>query len=245
MPVLIPGEVYRDDIDGKQRLWRYMDLPKFMDMIEHHTLFFPRADKFDDKYEGAFTSSLKERIEDSYRKNKIDSTIDEFKTKLRERVFISCWHKGIHDSMAMWKIYGDPTSGVAVTTWVKRLEDILKKHKHYQISETYIFDVKYINHWQDPYIDIKPYSRIFSYKLKAYTYENELRVVIDTFHNTFNERPPAEYGLKIDIDVEKLIRSIIIAPNAPKWFFELIQDIVKRYNLKIPVRRSKLSFKPL
>jgi len=115
-----------------------MDLPKFMEMIENNNLFFTRADKFEDKYEGAFTSKLKQRIEDSFWINKIDSTFDEFKTKLRERVFINCWHKGVHDSMAMWKIYGDPTSGVAITTWVKRLEDTLKKHNYYQNSETYI-----------------------------------------------------------------------------------------------------------
>ncbi len=216
-----------------------------MEMIEHKNIIFTRADKFEDKYEGAFTSKLKERIEDSYRINNINSTFDEFKTKLQERVFISCWHKGVHDSMAMWKIYGDPTSGVAITTWVKRLEDILEKHNYYQDSETYIYDVKYINHWHNPAIDINPYSRIFSHKLKAYSYENEIRAVVDTFHHTDNTRPLADYGLKINIDVEKLIRSIVIAPNAPKWFFMLIQDVMKRYNIKIPVRRSKLSFKPL
>ena len=245
MAVLIPGKVFRDDINGNQRLWRYMNLPKFMEMIENNNLFFTRADKFEDKYEGAFTSKLKQRIEDSFRINKIDSTFDEFKTKLRESVFINCWHKGVHDSMAMWKIYGDPTSGVAITTWVKRLEDILKKHNYYQNSETYIYDVKYINHWDNPTIDIKPYSRIFSHKLKAYSYENEIRAVVDTFHHTYKERPLAADGLKINIDVEKMIRSIVIAPNAPEWFFVLIQDIVKRYKIKIPVRRSKLSFEPL
>jgi hypothetical protein len=245
MPVLVPGKVFRDKIDSNQRLWRYMDLPMFMEMIEHRSLFFTRADRFEDRYEGAFTPTLKERIENSFRDNGIPSSFDEFKTKLRERVFISCWHKGIHDNMAMWKIYGAPATGVAITTWVKRLEEALIKHKNYRISETYIFDVKYINHWHNPSIDIKPYSRIFSYKLKAYTYENEIRAVIDTLHHTYDVNPPDEYGLKVDVDVEKLIRSIVISPNAPKWFIELIHDIVERYGLKIPVRRSKLSFEPL
>lgn len=189
MATIVPGKVYRDSLNGNQRLWRYMDLPKFMEMIEHNNLFFTRADQFEDNYEGAFTSKLKKKIEDSFRRNRIASTFDEFKTKLIERVFINCWHKGVHDSMAMWKIYGDPTSGVAVTTWVKRLENALIKHSYYRQSETYIYEVKYINHWHNPAININPYSRIFSHKLKAYTYENEVRAVVDTFHHTYHASP--------------------------------------------------------
>ena len=143
MSVIVPGKVYRDYIDSRQSLWRYMDLPKFMDLLEHQNLFFTRTDKFEDNYEGAFTPSLKRKIERSYSGNNIDSTFDVFKTKLKERIFVSCWHKGVHDSMAMWKIYGPPTQGVAITTWVKRLEDSLKNHLYANIAETYIYDVQY------------------------------------------------------------------------------------------------------
>jgi hypothetical protein len=222
-----------------------MDLPKFMDLIEHKSLFFTRADKFEDNYEGAFTPSLKSQIEGSFRINKSKSNFDEFKTKLRERVYISCWHKGVHDSMAMWKIYGEPTSGVAITTWIKRLEDLLIDHIYSSISETYIYDVQYINYWQNPTLGIKPYSRIFSHKLKAYSYEKEIRDVIDTFQNTYNSDPPEKFGLLVPVNIEKLLRSIVIAPNAPNWFVELIIDITERYGLKTPVRRSKLSYAPI
>ena len=85
---------------------------------------------------------------------------------------------------------------------------------------------------------------IFSYKLKAYTYENEIRAVIDTFHYTYDQTAPDDYGLKVPIDIEKLLRSIVIAPNAPEWFVDLIKDVVKRYGLKTPVRKSKLAFSP-
>lgn len=246
MSVLIPGKIYRDQIDSNQLLWRYLDLSKFLDLLEHGTLFFTRADKFEDKYEGAFTPELKKKIEDSIRDNDLKTSYDEFKTKLRERVFINCWHKGVHDSMAMWKIYGHPTNGVAITTWVKRLEDILSNHDFSNISETYVYDVKYINHWQNKETNIKPYSRIFSYKLKAYQYENEIRAIIDTFHHTYENTPSGTFGIKVKVDVEKLLRSIVIAPNAGEWFISLIQDIVKkRYKLNTPVRRSKLAFDPL
>jgi len=222
-----------------------MDLTKFMDMVQNKKLFFTRADRFEDKYEGSFTRSLKSRIEIAIADNSLTDSYDLLKTKLRERVFINCWHCSVDDNMAMWKIYGSPIHGVAITTTVKKLEDALTHHKFAHQSDTYIFNVKYVNHWHDPAIDIKPYSRIFSYKLKAYSYENEVRTVIDSFHQTYQTEPLDSDGISIPIDFEKLVRSIVIAPDAPEWFIKLIGDISKTYNISTPVRRSKLSFTPV
>ncbi|MDQ1391242.1 MAG: hypothetical protein QOF30_219, partial [Acidimicrobiaceae bacterium] len=36
-------------------LWRYMDLPKFVSLLEKGALFFSRADKLGDPYEGSLT----------------------------------------------------------------------------------------------------------------------------------------------------------------------------------------------
>jgi hypothetical protein len=38
-------------------LWRYMDLTKLLAMLESRQLWFPRADKFEDPYEGALSKS--------------------------------------------------------------------------------------------------------------------------------------------------------------------------------------------
>lgn len=245
MPVLVQGKVHRDKIDGRNVLWRYMDLTKFMDMIQNRTLFFTRADRFEDKYEGSFTKSIKEKIESAFLEKDLSSSYDEFKTKLRERVYINCWHKSVHDSMAMWKIYGSPIHGVAITTTVKKLENALTKHIFAPQSDSYLFKVDYVNHWRDPAIDINPYSRIFSYKLKAYSYENEVRAVIDSYHQTYDNDPIENFGLSIPIDFETLVRSIVIAPDAPDWFISLIHNILKTYNITTPIHRSKLSFAPV
>lgn len=34
-------------------IWRYMDFTKFVDLLDTKTLFFTRADRFDDQFEGS------------------------------------------------------------------------------------------------------------------------------------------------------------------------------------------------
>jgi hypothetical protein len=36
-------------------LWRYVDLPKFLSMLQHDALHFARSDSMEDKFEGSTT----------------------------------------------------------------------------------------------------------------------------------------------------------------------------------------------
>jgi Protein of unknown function (DUF2971) len=40
-----------------EKIWRYMDLPKFIVMISSNTIYFPAANKFNDPFEGYFPES--------------------------------------------------------------------------------------------------------------------------------------------------------------------------------------------
>jgi hypothetical protein len=223
-------------------LWRYVDTAKFLDFLESRTLFFCRADSFSDKFEGAFTPSLKREIEASYLKNSIDFTYEKFKQRMRQTVFINCWHKDRDDSAAMWALYGLSKYSVALTTTVGKLKDCLDKGANaYDLA---IEKVEYIKHWRDPKIDIAPYARVFAYKTKAYQYEKEVRVLLDRSLNEFDEEIPA-HGMSIGVDPSLLVRSIVIAPEAPPWFDQLVRSTVKRYGLTVPVHRSKLAADPI
>lgn len=116
-------------------LWRYLDAAKFLDLLHNQSLFFSRGDQFEDKFEGAFTDSLKHSIQRSYEVNKIHFTYEEFRERLRERVFVNCWHRSSDDSMAMWSIYGRSPCSVAITTTVGRLKKSLEdQNLPYNIS---------------------------------------------------------------------------------------------------------------
>jgi hypothetical protein len=109
----ISSQLRRSDV-----LWRYVDAAKYFDFLENSTLFFCRADKLSDKFEGAFTPSLRQKIEASYQDNQINYTYAQFKSRMRETVFINCWHCGRDDSAAMWALYGKSDCAVALTTTV-------------------------------------------------------------------------------------------------------------------------------
>ena len=222
----------------------FVHLPgrKFFDFSENTSLFFCRADHFDDKFEGAFTPSLRDQIEASYIENKIPYTYAQFKETMRNHVFLNCWHRDRDDSAAMWALYGKSACSVAITTTVGRLAGcLLKANLPYDLA---IEKVEYIKHWRDPKIDVMPYARIFAYKTRAYEHEKEVRVLLDRSINEFDVNMPAG-GMPIKVDAAALLRSIVIAPEAPAWFEQLIRKTVIRYGLSAPVRRSKLAGDPI
>jgi hypothetical protein len=224
-------------------LWRYLDAAKLFDFFENSTLFFCRADQFSDKFEGAFTPSLRQQISDAYARGEIDYTYEQFKRRMRESVFINCWHRSQDDSAAMWALYGKSECAVALTTTVGQLADTLRGvETEHDIS---IERVEYVKHWSDPKLDVSPdYARIFAYKTKAYEYEKEVRVIIDrTGHDHMPEI--AHTGLVVPIDATRLVRSIVIAPDAPTWFEKLVRQSALRYGVQAPVRRSKLATDPI
>lgn len=244
-PIIIhvPGKPrLSPELKATEVLWRYLDAAKYFDFIHNKTLFFCRGDQFEDKFEGAFTESLKYAIEKSYNDNTIAFTYKEFRQRLRERVFVNCWHRNIDDSMAMWSLYGRSSCSVAVTTTVEQLrKSIAEQNLPYEIS---VEKIEYVKHWRDPDLDIAPYSRVFAYKTKAYEFEREVRVLIDRFADEFEAEIP-EGGMSIKVDHRTLLRSVVIAPEAPLWFETLVREASKGYGIDAPVRRSKLAVEPV
>jgi hypothetical protein len=223
-------------------LWRYLDAAKLFDFFENSTLFFCRADHFSDKFEGAFTPSLRTQISDAHARGEIDYDYEQFKRRMRESVFINCWHRNQDDSAAMWALYGKSECAVALTSTVGQLADTVAGIAEHKIS---IARVEYVKHWSDPKLDVSPdYTRIFAYKTKAYEYEKEVRVIIDRTRDapTPDLRQP---GIVVPIEAGRLLRSIVIAPDAPPWFESLVRQSAQRYGVRAPVRRSKLATDPI
>ena len=78
-------------------LWRYMNFEKFADILATESLFFSRADKYDDKFEGYIPESIKVSYESA------GSRIDP--NNFRPYIMCHCWHHGREESMAMWDKY--------------------------------------------------------------------------------------------------------------------------------------------
>jgi hypothetical protein len=104
-------------------------------MLENKSLWFARADQFEDPFEGTLTDG-----EIAYRqyysgrsglgREVFLSALEDMTRTLRlTRVssYVNCWRMGSEESMAMWDLYGRGT-GLAIVSRVDRLVQQLAPH---------------------------------------------------------------------------------------------------------------------
>lgn len=242
-------------VDPNEKLWRYVDFAKFIDLLETRRLFFSRADKFDDAFEGA--SGLAERQTEwdnfylEYFRNAVrfppenspsppEEVVDREAKRLlgdikrtianeRESTFVSCWHSNSGESEALWRLYcPNGSTGVLIETTADRLIESLES------SDVELGKVQYID-FKTSFSGF--HDRIF-WKRKSLAHECEVRAI------TKMQFKEDSSGLSRLIDVEKLCVSVIPSPFAEAWFPNLLKAIVTRYGYNIPVGRSELLCEP-
>lgn len=76
----------------------------------------------------------------------------------------------------------------------------------------------------------------FGLKHDAYSFEKELRIVLT---RPFGE---PKKTLRLPIDVNRFVTKITVSPEAGDWFYELVADLAKKYNVSAQVAKSDLSF---
>ena len=184
--------------DDEDPLWRYTNFEVFVNLLDTEALYFTRADKFEDPYEGFIPQS----IMDAY-KQSLDRVIPtefveaimkaEFVEAIMKRheasrkyVMCNCWHQNVVESMAMWEKYHMRNSGVAIKTTMGKMKNSLTSE-----YSTYIGKIEYIygNTDDDQYMqnflqnDI-PLAKKLTYfpyfqKRKEYEHEQEVRLIVD------------------------------------------------------------------
>lgn len=225
------------EVRSKSILRRYVDLPKLLDLLHTKSLYLRRADGFPDRLEGALFPSLRETIDEEFKKGNLRTCSDAFYRNVREGSYVCCWTIGARDNMALWQLYGGIKSSVAITTTVERLVSTVSRWDR----SVHLHKVKYIDHSKPPNFAIGAFSDVLQYKSDAYEFEKELRVVMPQLNN-ISQNP---MGIRIKLnDINELVRSIVVAPEADDSFVSAVADLCKKYGLKSPVRRSKLAFIP-
>ncbi len=163
-------------------LWRYLSFEKFAYLLSKKSLYFARADRFDDKYEGCVPLLIKEYYEKEVKRLGIDGgqAVIKLWHKWRKCIMCSCWHRGDQESMGMWGKYDLHNSGIAIKTTMKRLKS---SFIHKQDINVHIGKVRYKEH-QDIKVpksirEIHTIYLPFFYKRTAFKFENEARAIID------------------------------------------------------------------
>lgn len=230
-------------------LTRYISLTKLLSVLEHG-LFIPKATLFEDELEGIlYYFNEKSNNNHVISKESIRACMD--------WIYISCWHLEEHECHAMWKIYGSSSESVAIQT-----TEIDFKCAYYSSKinmHSYFDNVRYrnptvgnintpgpVNQWNEinsqTHEATATYAALLSFmKHAGFSFEKEARLIaIDP--NANSKTKNARNGICIsNIESQKMIKKVLINPYAPKWFEDLVIDIISnRYNLQIPIYRSSL-----
>lgn len=252
-------------------IWRYMDLAKFLSLLERSALYFPRVDKLAvaDPYEGYYTNThatiarldvnaLPEEVRTQKFGNgqTLKEIFGQFQSSeplaraMRETTFVNSWHMLEHESAAMWALYLRSEDGIAVRSTYQRLVDCFKDYKDFEI---HIGLIKYIDYERD-LIPLGQAMFPMMHKRKSFEHEHELRALIWTVANGRNELPLTDetvnrfkehVGLYVDVALPTLIDRIYVAPTAPSWIVDLLKSLLKKYSLDKLVIHSRLADQPL
>ncbi len=235
-----PSKVTTDtEIDPKDIVRRYLDLPKYIQLLRSSALYFPRVDQFPDKFEGVLPPGISKVVDDAQSKGEGDHSSKSWYEQLRTGAYVSCWSSGTIDNMGLWQLYGTASAGVAVATTIGEL---IRACCNWGESVR-IHKVQYINHFVNPDMVIGNYLDPLRFKHLGYRFEDEVRLVIGRMHPKHGEaqRP---LGLSFPIDLKRMIQSVVVAPEAKPWFFDLVSDVTSRYDVPAPVSRSPLTYLP-
>lgn len=210
-------------------IWKYMDLSKFLDILISGKMFMSRSDKFEDQFEGTFSEPTFEEIKKISENN--PKFLDYYKSH-RENVVISSWHTNQYESFAMWQIFTKNNEGLAIQSTIGRLKEALQKEKH---TQQYIGEVNYIDYKKE----LIPFDDAFFpflFKRKSFQYENEIRVISDvTSQNLI-----INDGLKINVDIDKMIEKIYIHPKSENWYKKLVIEVVSKIGFDFDIEKSDL-----
>jgi hypothetical protein len=243
------------------KIWRYVDLAKFVNMLATRSLYFACTSQMPDPYEGwlprshinammELTRTYLDQIkntrdsilaqEPSRDPAPLDAILEDAQRKLDiptmlRRVNIkfglNCWHINEDESDAMWRLYGAVGNGIAIESTEDRLKGVLS-------AEGIIVDrVRYMDLDRDEIEKGHTHYGLFI-KRKSFAHEQELRATILL--------PTPGIGTLVPCDIDALIAKIHISPEAPSFYADTVRYIIERADIEIkaPVLQSKLLEQP-
>lgn len=154
---------------------------------------------------------------------------------LNKQTYISCWTCEEDEDYALWKIYSDYKSAIAIKTTVGKLIDSISDEKSIQR----IGVVNYFNR-NSGYVFRGNTYQLFFEKRKYFSFEYEIRVLTELIFENYEELLKHPLGTSINIKPEILINEIYLAPLADMNLKNLIELKLKELGLIIPVKFSEI-----
>src|ERR1700683_2568059 len=116
-------------------LWRYISREKLESLLKDRALFFCRADKFTDPFEGSIPKREADyRPKEAMRRQTafqrpIDGKmvedniagISSLHRRFKSATVVNCWQINLNESDAMWRLYLKDNEGVAIQTTAAKM----------------------------------------------------------------------------------------------------------------------------
>ncbi len=251
-------ETYPDQLEPENPdvvIWRFMNMPKFRDLMTTAELYFCRADLFpNDEREGLppeeYLPILGLNPFDINERQQLIHHIGS-DAQFREGFYVSCWHLFREETCKMWKDYGD--KGVAICSRYRLLKSALNAMG----DRAYIGLVRYgSEHLSGARWNL---FRFITTKRIDCADEQEVRAflwIMDPFaginrHIDADNRvhplpltPPPPHVLKghrRKVDLQALVTGIVVSPWASLATVDEVNQLVTDNGYTIPVQRSELS----
>ena len=252
-------------LSAKTIVWRYLDFDKFKSLLETRSLFFCRADKFSDPFEGSIP-----RLEADYRINtyknnsqffekgydelqalKNISGMQETHQKNKKGYLVNCWHINKSESDAMWRLYLKSNEGVAIQSTKERIEATMAN----VVEDISLSKVRYLDYDKDIWyheVDypVTSYNSItpFVHKRTEFTHEQEFRMFMKIEEAIINEKywdnQAIEKGKLVKIDLLSLIENVYLPPTIDEKTKNRIISQSEKLGFKFKYLESKLLSNP-
>lgn len=233
-----------DALKERQSLWRYMDLAKWISLLETKAIWLARADTFKDRHEGRFPDEMRALMEKAYKSFPDDDPSPvkdaaDFQDYLLKNTFVSCWHKNIDENMVMWEIYGRDTNAIAVQTTVGRINESIDSSRlsgHSLLLKPVVYEKS------EDVQEVLLYEECFFRKRPHFAFEEEVRISLDTY-SPANPTKKTPYGYSLPAVINVLIECIYVHPDSSEWFVDVVNAIAKHYAVHAEVKRGSFGNK--
>lgn len=205
-----------------QQLWRYLSCDRLLDLLSSEELYFTYLPRLSDGLEGTLTDRtyvrLFNRAFEHYGKLRLARQEVETYQKHSAGFFVNCWHMNDSESYLMWRVYGD--RGCAIQTTFERAQIAFDSFP----EEVNGGVVQYIDFSREAL----PIGNVFTpvvTKDLPYRDEREFRFLQwqPQYGHDFAE--PGPPGIRVKVDLNKLIQGIYISPrlsDLPREILEVI-----------------------
>ncbi len=227
-----------DQPDATAKVWRYMDLGKYISMLDAKALHFARADRMADPWEGAVGEAYLKAGPEMYgefwkhMKPRLAQNVAHF----REHVHLNCWHMSEVESAAMWSIYQRDGSGVAVqTSWGELTRGITSSRDVFGSRVTYI-------DYSRAFVRDHNFFFKFLVKRESFAHEKEVRLFMGTETEDGDPEPAI---LPVEVDLPTIVSRVYVAPEAQPWIRDVVEGVTRAYGFDFSVIQSDLLVGPV